>query len=117
MTDMGRKELDEALDGLQRQAPECMARAIRWLRTPKARWFCIPVGVLFIIGSFFWFLPVLGIEMLPIGLLLIAQDVPFVRKPVGRTMIWLERHWDSFRQHRRERLVRRAQEKTNNFAR
>jgi hypothetical protein len=36
---------------------------------------------------------VLGIEFLPLGLLLIADDVPFLRKPVGRAMLWLEREW------------------------
>ena len=32
-------------------------------------------GILLIIGSFFWFLPILGLEMFPIGLMLIAIDV------------------------------------------
>ncbi len=40
--------------------------------------------MLFILGSALWYLSVLGIEMLSIGLLLIAQDVPFLRRPVGR---------------------------------
>jgi hypothetical protein len=40
--------------------------------------------VLFILGGLLWFLPVVGIEMLPVGLLLIAQDVPFLRTPGGR---------------------------------
>ena len=35
--------------------------------------------------------------MLPVGLLLIAQDVPFLRKPVGRAMVWLERKWVALR--------------------
>jgi hypothetical protein len=45
------------------------------------------------VSSLFWFLPVLGIEFLPLGLLLIADDVPFLRKPVGRAMLWLEQKW------------------------
>ena len=56
-----------------------------------------PHGVLFILGGLLWFLPVVGIEMLPVGLLLIAQDVPFLRRPVGRFMIWLERKWVALR--------------------
>jgi hypothetical protein len=35
--------------------------------------------VLFLIGGCFWFLPILGLEMIPIGLMLIAIDVPFLR--------------------------------------
>ncbi|WP_207460504.1 hypothetical protein [Azospirillum sp. SYSU D00513] len=102
MTDKGQKTLDQAYEGLEKEAPDRVARAIRWLRDPKARWIRIPLGVLFIIASMLWFLPVVGIEMLPLGLLLIAQDVPFLRKPVGRFMIWLERKWVALR-HRWQR--------------
>lgn len=44
-------------------------------------------------SSALWFLPVLGINFLPLGLLLIAQDVTFLRKPVGLAVIWLVRKW------------------------
>lgn len=92
-----RKALDEAFEGLEEEVPDRVSRAIRWLRDPKARWIRLPIGLAFILGSMLWFLPVLGIEMLPIGLMLIAQDVPFLRRPVGRFMIWLERKWMALR--------------------
>ena len=44
-------------------------------------------GILLIIGSFFWFLPILGLEMFPIGLMLIA----FLRGPVARMIAWGEK--------------------------
>ena len=93
----GRKELDRAYEGLEEELPDRMVRAIRWLRDPDSRWIRLPLGVLFIIGGLLWFLPVLGIELLPIGLLLIAEDVPFLRKPVARGMIWLEGKWVALR--------------------
>jgi hypothetical protein len=92
-----RKALDEAFEGLEEEVPDRVSRAIRWLRDPEARWIRLPIGLLFILGSMLWFLPVLGIEMLPIGLMLIAQDVPFLRRPVGRFMIWFERKWMALR--------------------
>ncbi|HZH27394.1 MAG TPA: hypothetical protein VEY95_09445 [Azospirillaceae bacterium] len=95
--DEGQRVLDRAYEGLEAEVPDRVSRAIRWLRDPKARWIRLPVGVLFILASVLWFLPVVGIEMLPIGLLLIAQDVPFLRKPVGRAMIWLEGKWRALR--------------------
>lgn len=49
----------------------------------------LPLGILCIIAGLLWFLPVVGLEYLPIGLLLIAQDVPFLRRPVGRAMLKL----------------------------
>jgi hypothetical protein len=95
--DAGREELDEAFGQLEREVPDRVSRAIRWLRDPQARWVRIPVGLLFIAGGLLWFLPLVGIEMLPVGLLLIAQDVPFLRRPVGRLMLWLERKWVDLR--------------------
>jgi hypothetical protein len=82
-------ELDEAFDKLEREMPDVLTRVILWLRKPQARWIRLPLGVLCIIASFFWFLPVIGLEYLPIGLLLIAQDVPILREPAGRFMLWV----------------------------
>jgi uncharacterized membrane protein len=89
----GTELLNEAFEGLEQQAPDRLTRLIRWLRDPKSRKIRIPLGILFILASFLWFLPVLGLELLPIGLLLIAQDVPFLRAPVAKMMLWLERKW------------------------
>ena len=41
----------------------------------------------------FSFLPILGIWMLPLGLLLIAQDVPFLQQPLASALGWVERKW------------------------
>jgi hypothetical protein len=96
--DEGKDVLNRAFEGLERETPDAVSRAIGWLRDPKSRWIRLPIGILFILASFLWFLPVLGIELLPIGLLLIAQDVPFLRKPVGKMMLWLEDRWVALRQ-------------------
>ncbi|HEY0939611.1 MAG TPA: hypothetical protein VGE08_05905 [Steroidobacter sp.] len=65
--------------------------------------------MLCILASFFWFLPVIGVEFFPIGLL-IAQDVPFLKKPVARGMLWFEDRWIALRRKwraaRRERRQR-----------
>jgi hypothetical protein len=53
----------------------------------------IPLGIVCIIGSFLWFLPILGLWFLPLGLLLIAQDVPALRRPVGRMTLYLLDRW------------------------
>lgn len=44
----------------------------------------IPVGVLLIIGGLLSFLPVLGPWMLPLGLVLLAPNVPFARRLLRR---------------------------------
>ena len=52
-----------------------------------------PLAILLIMGGIFSFLPVLGLWMLPLGLLLFAQDVPFLQKPIAGTLGWVERKW------------------------
>ncbi|MGA0598008.1 hypothetical protein [Enterovirga sp. CN4-39] len=86
----GKQDLDRAFDVLVRHVPAWLGRIIGRVRQPSSRWWRIPLGLVFIVSSFFWFLPVVGIEFLPLGLLLIAQDVPFLRGPVGRAALWLE---------------------------
>src|SRR5688500_11155190 len=100
----GKELLDEAFDELERETPDRITRMIRWLRSPKARRVRLPLGILCILASFFWFLPVIGIEYLPIGLLLIAIDVPFLRRPVALLVLWLEDQWVALKRwYRRKR--------------
>jgi hypothetical protein len=40
--------------------------------------------------------------MLPLGLLLLAQDLPFLRRPMGRALLWIERLWVRWK-HRQRR--------------
>ena len=35
--------------------------------------------------------------MIPLGLLLLAQDVPFLQEPTLRLLTWLERKWIKWR--------------------
>jgi hypothetical protein len=89
--------LDEAFETLEEDAPDRVARIIRWFRQPKSRWIRLPLGILFMLAGLLWFLPVFGIEFFPIGLLLVAEDVPFLRRPAAKLMIWLENKWRALR--------------------
>jgi hypothetical protein len=68
-----------------------------WLRAPSSRWVRVPFGLLLIIGGIFGFLRVIGFWMAPLGALLIAQDVPFLRRPTLRALGWLEHKWKEWR--------------------
>ena len=85
--------LDRHLDNLERRLPDDVARRISQLRRPAARWVRIPAGVLLIGGGCLGFLPVLGFWMLPLGLLLLAHDVPVVKRPIVDALDWAERRW------------------------
>src|SRR5260370_33810282 len=65
----------------------------RWLRRPSSRLVRIPLAVLLVVGGICSFLPIRGLWMLPLGLLLIAQDVPLLQKPLARMLGWIERKW------------------------
>jgi hypothetical protein len=39
----------------------------------------ITLGALLILGGLFWFLPILGLWMLPLGLAVLSHDIPVVR--------------------------------------
>ena len=93
----GQNTLDEAFEKLQQETPDAVTRLIVRLRKPQARLVRIPLGLLFICAGFLWFLPALGLWCLPIGLLLLAQDVPFLRRPVGRMTLYLVERWVRFR--------------------
>lgn len=90
--DEHRRRLHALIDLLPRRT----RRGILWLLEPEARWARIPVGVLFIIGGFLAILPVFGFWMLPVGLILIGEDIPLVRRVVARMLHCLEKrrpHW------------------------
>ena len=40
----------------------------------------VPLGLLLCLGGALWFLPVLGLWMLPLGLLILSEDVPWLRR-------------------------------------
>ena len=82
-------ELDEVFDRLSRDFPFA-AGFIGWVRSPSARFVRIPLGLILILGGIFSFLPVLGIWMLPLGLLILAIDIRPLRRPVTRAVVWIE---------------------------
>jgi hypothetical protein len=86
-------KLDRAYDGLEQEVPDRVSRAIRWLREPAHRRVRLPIGIALIVIGFFGFLPVIGFEFIPLGMLVIAQDIPVLREPVGRFTLWLEEKW------------------------
>ena len=47
-------------------------------------------GILLVIGGMFGFLPILGFWMIPVGLLLIALDIPALRRPIQHWLLRLK---------------------------
>lgn len=91
LIDRDTARLDRQLRRLERRLPAWAARPLNGLRRPSSRRVRLPVGALLLVGGVLSILPFLGIWMAPLGLLLLAQDLPVLRRPTGRSMIWLER--------------------------
>ena len=93
MSDHYKKELDRHFAWFEGKLPPRSARFVGWLRKPSSRLVRIPVAVLLVAGGALSFLPVLGLWMLPLGLVLFAQDVPVLQKPMAKSLGWVERKW------------------------
>lgn len=83
------QELRGVFKRLDRELPPRLASVMRWLRHPASRWVRIPAGFLLVLGGCLSILPLLGIWMLPLGLLLLAMDVPLLQRPVARLIAWV----------------------------
>jgi len=94
------QRLERRFARMERLLPAWIARPLRWLRVPSSRWLRVPAGLALVAGGVFSFLPLLGVWMLPLGLLLLAQDLPFLRRPMLHVMLWLERRWLRWRRTR-----------------
>jgi hypothetical protein len=101
------QRLNHQLDRLERALPRWLHQTLRWLRAPGTIWLRIPLGLTLVFAGLLSFLPVLGIWMLPLGLLLLAQDLPFLRRPVRRALVWAERRWIRWKRQRRRRRQQR----------
>ena len=88
-----KRELNKQLDRLQDELPNPAAKPVHKFRQPGWKWVRIPAGVLLVIGGLLAFLPVLGLWMLPVGLALLAIDVPSLRKPMARFIRWSLEKW------------------------
>lgn len=84
----GRQELRAAFKRIEAELPPWLAKAMRWLRHRDSRLIRIPAGLVLIIGGVFSFLPILGAWMLPLGLMLLAADIPHLRRPMARFATW-----------------------------
>jgi hypothetical protein len=84
--------LHRQFDAIARAAP-VSRRIIDPLLRGHLRWARLPIALALILGSFLAILPVFGVWMLPLGLMLLAVDVPqlqpFVSSVLIRTRRWI----------------------------
>jgi len=69
----------------------------RIVKLPKSRVARVGIGSAFIAGGMFSFLPVLGIWMIPVGLVVLSHDFPRIRRFRRQWEVRLARRWARFR--------------------
>jgi hypothetical protein len=67
---------------------------MEWLRQPRSKWLRLPAGVALVAGGTLGFLPILGFWMVPLGLVVVAQDVKPLRPPLARGLGWALDKWE-----------------------
>lgn len=92
-----KKRLQRQFSAISRHVPAA-GKAIDPLLYGRLRKLRIPIAGLLIIGSFLSILPVFGLWMLPLGLLLLAVDIPRLRPLVSGFLIRTRRRMDLWRQ-------------------
>lgn len=98
MNQSGDKTLQQSLNELEKKSSPRVAKFIRWVQNPKAKNYRIPIGIVLIIaGVFGGALPLLGVWMIPIGLVILAFDIPILKKPVGQLILWVLTKWNERR--------------------
>ncbi len=86
---MSKDDLNKQLDTLNKHLPDWMARSVDRVRQPGAVWVRVPLAIVLVAGGFVGFLPVLGFWMIPLGVALLALDVPFLRAPLAKFLGWI----------------------------
>jgi hypothetical protein len=92
-----RHELNRYLDRLGAYLPDWLCRTVKWLRRPDRFIARIVVSSVLVLGGLFSFLPVLGLWMLPLGLIVISQDLIFLQRPLVRVFKWTEHQFRNLR--------------------
>ncbi|MFN3656630.1 MAG: hypothetical protein ACK4UO_05165 [Pseudolabrys sp.] len=84
-------DFERELDRLQLRLPDWLRRAIEAARRPGAVWVRVPLSLVLVAGGLVGFLPILGFWMIPLGLALLALDLPILRRPLARVIAWINR--------------------------
>jgi hypothetical protein len=100
----GPSRINRLFDRIERRFP-ATAGFLSWLRKPQSRIVRIPLAILLVLGGILSFLPILGIWMLPLGLLLLALDIAFLRTPIAAAIIRGGRRWQEWRRQRKRRKL------------
>ncbi len=94
---------DPRLQRLLDALPHPARHSYTWLIRPEGRWLRLPLGVALVAGGMLGFLPILGFWMVPLGALLLGEDIPPVQRVTLRLLGKGQQWWDAACNRRRGR--------------
>ncbi len=100
LRDRARLRLDRQFQSISRSYPWA-ERPLGVLRHPYLWLIRVPIAIFLILGSFLAVLPIFGLWMFPVGLLLLAIDIPRLQAPVAAAIVRGRRRIDLWRHRRR----------------
>src|SRR3712207_9152753 len=81
--------------------PHWLRSTVEWLRHPPRWWARVGAACFFIFGGILAILPAFGLWMLPLGLALLSDDLPWLKVPLEKTARWIEHTWHRRSEERR----------------
>jgi hypothetical protein len=75
------------------KVPPRLRSVVVWLRAPERSAVRLGAACLLVLGGLLSILPVLGLWMLPLGLALLADDIPRLKPPLERAARRVEAAW------------------------
>jgi len=91
---------DARIAHLLTKLPDRLRSGVGWLREPSRRWLRLAAAALLILGGVLAILPVFGLWMLPLGLALMSDDLPWLKVPLETAARGIERLWARVRRGR-----------------
>lgn len=88
------QKLDAIVEKYADKIPRPLGRFIKWMRKPHLRWLRLIAGILLVIFGLVGFLPILGFWMVPLGLIILAQDSKWLQSPTLKAISWIERRFE-----------------------
>ena len=82
---------DARVAHLLTKLPVRLRSGVEWLREPSRRPLRLGAAVLLILGGFLSVLPVFGLWMLPLGLALMSDDIPWLKVLLEKLARGIER--------------------------
>jgi hypothetical protein len=87
------KEAEEHIRRQIDRLPRRLAAFVNRLRQPNSIWLRFPAAILLILGGFLWFLPIVGLWMLPLGLILLIEKFPTLKQGAVRLAMCIDERW------------------------